>query len=155
VYTQAIYAEVDLVAARYAISKGQPPERFFQESERIAQACLSVNPDSAECLETLAANYLLRAEYHVSLKRPAHREIALGIKHVDHSLSVNPKNALTRVYRGKLFLLRAQSRSGISRKQDALEAKQSFEGAFQIRKTLRREYAKFLDAAEQLAESAQ
>jgi serine/threonine protein kinase len=154
VITYALYAEVDLVAARYAITKQQPPEPFFKESERIVRECLSVNPDSGECLESLTANYLLRAEYLLSSGRSAKREILLGIKNADHTLKVNATNALVMAYRAKLFLIRAQSSSGISRKQHALEAKQSFDQAFKIKNILRREYGKHWEEAQRLSQTS-
>ncbi|MCI0615965.1 hypothetical protein L0244_23515, partial [bacterium] len=153
IITYALYAEVDLVAARYAISRQLPPKSFYEESERIVRACLSINPESAECLETLTANYLLRAEYFASLGQPAEREILLGIKHVDHTLNVNADNALAMAYRAKLFLIRAQSSAGLSRKQDALKAKESFDQAFKIKNTLRREYGKYLEEANRLSQN--
>ncbi len=153
VITYALFAEVELVAARDAISRPKSPEPFFKESEQIVRACFSVNPDSGECLESLVSLHLLRAEYLVSLGQSAEREIRLGIKAADHALKVNPSNALVMVYRGKLLLLRSQSSSDSARQKAAQEAEASFDQAFKVKNTLRREYGKYWEEAKRLAQN--
>ena len=145
VITYALYAEVGLVAARHAISQQKPPETFFRESEEIVRDCFAVNPESVECLETMAALHLLRAEHSYS-----DDEIDSGLKRADQVLKLHPKNGLVMAYRGRLFLLRAQNNSGNTRQQAAQQAIASFDQAFKTKSLLRREYAKYLEEAKRL-----
>jgi tetratricopeptide (TPR) repeat protein len=146
-------ADAELIGARDAMSRKKSPEPFFNESEQTVQACLKVNPDADDCLESLAAMHSLRAEYLVSMGKSPEGEISLGLKNADHALMVNPTNALAVVRRAKLFLIRAQSSSGESRKKDALEAKKSFDQAFKMKKSLQKEYGKFLEETKKLGSS--
>jgi eukaryotic-like serine/threonine-protein kinase len=146
-------ANAELIGARNAISRKSSPEAFFNESEQTVQSCLKVNPDADDCLESLAAIHSLRAEYLVSLGKSPQNEISLGLKNADHAIKVNADNALAIARRARLFLIRAQFSSGESRKQDALEAKKTFDQAFKMRNSLRKEFEKFSEEANKLANS--
>ncbi|MCI0618656.1 hypothetical protein L0244_37235, partial [bacterium] len=147
------FADAELIGARDAMFRKKSPEPFFNESEQAVQTCLKVNPDADYCLESLAALHSLRAEYLVSLGKSAELEISLGLKNAEHALKVNPANALAMVHRAKLFLIRAQSSSGASRKKDAQAAVESFNQAFKTKLSLRKEYEKHLEEAQKLSES--
>ena len=95
--------------------------------------CLSINPQSAECLESSTAFHWLRTEYFASLGKSTEREIRIGMKAADDSLKVTPNNGLVLAYRGKLLLIRAQSSSGAERQKSAQEAQASFDQAFKAK----------------------
>jgi eukaryotic-like serine/threonine-protein kinase len=149
----AYFADEELIGARDAMLHQKSPEPFLKESEQILKSCFNVNKESDECLASLAAGNLVRAEYLTSSVKSAEPEIVRGIKNADHAIKVNSGNAPAMAYRGKLYLIRAQSSSGSSRKQNALQAVESFNKAFQIDKTLRREFKKHAEQAQQLSES--
>ncbi len=153
VITYAFFAEVGLVAARDAISKRKSPQPFFNESEEIVRACLSINLDSNECLESLTALHLLRAEYRVSLGKSPESEIRIGLSTAEKALKENPRNALETAYRGQLFLIRAQSSTGETRQKAARKAAESFDQSFKMKSILRREYGKNWEESKQLAKN--
>ena len=111
------FAEAELIAARDAVFRRKQPEPFFKELERIVRECLSINPQSAECLESSAAFHWLRTEYSASLGKSTESEMRISMKAADDSLKVTPNNGLVLAYRGKLLLIRAQSSSGAERKK--------------------------------------
>jgi hypothetical protein len=151
IYSYAVEAE--LIGARDAISRKKSPEPFLNETEQTVQACLKVNPDADDCLESLAAMHSLRAEYLISTGKSPEHEILLGFKNADHALKANADNALAMVRRAKLFLIRAQISSGESRKQDAQAAVESFNQAFKTKLSLQKEYRKDLEEAQRLSKS--
>ncbi len=153
VVTYGFFAQVELVAARNANRKHQPPEPFLQEAERILHLGFRVSSDCSECLATVAMLHQLRAEYFMSIQKPAGKEIGLAIDAADQALKQNPLLPDVHALRGQLFLLRAMSLTGPDATQAAQEAETSFDQAFKIKKSLQREYGKDWEEARRRSKS--
>jgi hypothetical protein len=78
-------------------------------------------------------------------------EIGSGIHAADRALSSNPKSEETYALRGKLYLLRARSLSGVPRQNAAREAVLSFDRAVRSNTFLRKQYAGDREEANRLA----
>jgi eukaryotic-like serine/threonine-protein kinase len=148
--TYAIAAETELVAARNALEHQQPPEKYFDDAEKIIKRVLAMNNKSYESLGSLTSLCLLRATYLQQSGRSIANEVERGLKAADQALQINPQMAEVFGTRGKLFLLRAQSSLANDRIIAAQKAEEAFVEATKIKASLNKLYAKDLEEARKL-----
>jgi serine/threonine protein kinase len=147
----SVYAEVELVAARAAIGSNSDPNPFFKEAHRILEAGLKLNPESHDCLESVASLHLLRAEYFSDRNQSPENDVKLGLQAAQHSLRIDPDNPAMYAYCGRFLLYRARPLSGSERQNMAVESVKAFEEAFKQKSFLKQEYSKYWEEAKQLA----
>jgi hypothetical protein len=144
-------AEIEYLAARNAIAQKESPEAYLKKADQILRSGMALSPNYWGYWQVLSMLHLTRAEYLFSLGRSTEMEIASGIKAADRALSNNPKSEETHGVRGKLYLLRARTLSGVPRQNEAKEAVLSFDHAFRLKSALRKQYGSDREEANRLA----
>jgi serine/threonine protein kinase len=146
------FAETELIAARSAMAEGKSPKRFFEDAARILQSGLQISPDCSECWEMSASMHLLRAKYLKSIGQSAKKELQQGLAAASQALRQNPKMARVYAIQGELLLMSAKSSSDQSQ---LMKAVTSFEQAFKIKASLKRDYGPSYEEARGLKPATQ
>jgi eukaryotic-like serine/threonine-protein kinase len=149
VQTYAYYAENEFVAARHAIAQNKSPQPFLQNAERILNEGKKLGFDCTDCINAIVGLHLVRAQYLVSIKQSAQKEIQSGIDISNRGLNQRANADLNGI-RGELYLLQAKLLSGSSQTKAAQQAKESFDQAFNIKPVLKNQYQDAWKEAQQL-----
>lgn len=150
VQTYAYFAETELVAARHAIAQNNSPHPFLQNAERILNEGKKLSFDCIDCINSIVALHLVRAQYLVSIKQSPQQEIQTGIEISERALNQRANGDLNGI-RGELYLLQARLLSGSQQMKAAQQAKESFDQAFKIKPVLRNQYEEQWKEAQKLA----
>ena len=152
-WASAYVGQIELIAARWAIQRGDSPETSFTNARTALDACRDV-PD-AEPQEATADLYRWLADWQLRQRRSAQDSIRRGLSAADKALSLNPKAARAVALRGALQLLQARSSAASEdRRRLAGLAVASLEKSFGLDVLLKREFGPVLAEAQGLTPRA-
>lgn len=143
---------VDLIAARWAIRQGGDPVQFLQQMKEALKASIAMNPQNASAYFSMADTLRTEAEWRISNRESANREIEQALENVIKALQVNPEMAEAMALEGNLLLLRTKTRGGNS--SSISQAVALLEKALERNPHLEHQYGPVLQQAHSLSKSS-
>ena len=149
-----LQVHLQLLLANEQAEHGQSPLPTLQQAHGAAVRARDVNAKSSMIYLRLGQIALAGAEWLLSHRKPADKEIIDGQSSIDEALALNPKLALALATRGSLYLLAARSAApGLQRRLLAEHAVLAIKQALTLSPMLARQYDGRLSEAVQMSAS--
>lgn len=149
--SQMISGQLDLLAARVAIKKGENPDVPFLAATTALVRAATANPQDPAIHVAAATLSRFLADYQLTRRDPADTTIRIGLTRVEKALAINPRHARAAALRGALLLLQARTgRDASARAAGATTAIESFNLALKENPALGREIGELRVEAESL-----
>ncbi|HRI63323.1 MAG TPA: serine/threonine-protein kinase [Polyangium sp.] len=144
-------AEVELVAARYAVFRGHATQATFEAVRAPLQSWLSDKLVDPAPYAMLAESSALAAAWRLSRAESAESEVKEGLAMAARALARNPRHAMALAARGRLLLIRARGeKNGPARREAANDAIKAFEASFQANPLIERHHGHLLGEGRRL-----
>jgi hypothetical protein len=123
-------SEIEILAARWQLQKGQSPNNSLIKAEMVANRFLQQNPNDADTYAALAEIAEIKAEWLHKQNKPIEDIVSNGLSKAKKALELNPSLSETQAIAGKLHLLNSSHREAIDSLQKAIAMNRNLESKY-------------------------